>query len=310
MHTLRILLGKAARRLSAGTWIALALLATSAGYAAANHLFERLYFSVATRWHEEEWRGRSLWLPDYRVSHEAVVVEGVDNNLSGLAYDPGRDRLWAVTNAPVTLLLLSKEGAVEARYPLEGFHDVEAISYLGGDLLLSEERRETLVLMPVPTTTGSLHRDDHTVLVIGPGSDENKGFEGAAYDVIGDRLFIVKERDPMRLIEYGGLRQGLLLGPAPTVRDLSHWIDDSVFASDLSSLEFDRHTGHLVLLSDESKLLMELCRDGQLISFSSLTADSIGLRRDIPQAEGVALDGDGNLYLVSEPNLFYRFDRP
>lgn len=64
-----------------------------------------------------------------------------------------------------------------------------------------------------------------------------------------------------------------------------------------------------MLLSDESKLLMELCRDGELISFSALTADSIGLRRDIPQAEGVALDGDGNLYLVSEPNLFYRFAR-
>lgn len=241
MRTLRTLSGTLARRLSARTWIALALLAMLSGYAAANQLFERLYFSVTTHWHEEEWRGRSLWLPDYRVSHEAVVVEGVDDNLSGLAYDPDRDRLWAVTNSPVTLLLLGKEGTVEARYPLEGFHDVEAISYLGGDLLLlSEERRETLVLMPVPTTTGSLRRDDHTVLVIGPGSGENKGFEGSAYDAAGDRLFIVKERDPMRLIEYGGLREALLRSTAPAVRELSHWIDDSVFSSDLSSLEFDR----------------------------------------------------------------------
>ncbi|MDS4015595.1 MAG: SdiA-regulated domain-containing protein, partial [Candidatus Accumulibacter sp.] len=34
-----------------------------------------------------------------------------------------------------------------------------------------------------------------------------------------------------------------------------------------------------------------------------------GLKADVPQAEGVALDDRGTLYLVSEPNLFYVFSR-
>ena len=35
-----------------------------------------------------------------------------------------------------------------------------------------------------------------------------------------------------------------------------------------------------------------------------------GLNKTIPRAEGVALDEAGTLYMVSEPNLFYPFEKP
>ncbi|TRT27641.1 hypothetical protein DNP05_23700 [Salmonella enterica subsp. enterica serovar Panama] len=34
-----------------------------------------------------------------------------------------------------------------------------------------------------------------------------------------------------------------------------------------------------------------------------------GLRSDIPQAEGITSDDRDTLWIVSEPNLFYRFIR-
>lgn len=279
----------------------------------AVHLFQerllpRLYYTLIAEPDEARWRGRSVWLPHYRSDSPAVQLEGVLDNLSGLTYDPDRDRLWAVTNSPTVLLLLSKRGDVEARYELAGFHDVEAVTYLGANLLLlSEERRGTQVMVTVPDAVGPIQRADHLLLALNEPAEDNDGIEGSAYDVAGDRLFLVKERNPMRLLEYSGLRASLARGQLPALVDRSDWLNPGVFGTDLSSIDFDAGSGHLLLLSDESKLLFELCREGSLVSFHALTDDAIGI--DVPQAEGVALDAEGNLYVVSEPNLFYHFTR-
>ena len=45
----------------------------------------------------------------------------------------------------------------------------------------------------------------------------------------------------------------------------------------------------------------------QLTGMFVLRAGWHGLRKTIPQAEGIAMTPDGTLFLVSEPNLFYRF---
>lgn len=45
------------------------------------------------------------------------------------------------------------------------------------------------------------------------------------------------------------------------------------------------------------------------VSFRSLARGGAGLLKGIPQAEGVTFDDEGYLYVVSEPNLFYRFVR-
>ena len=37
--------------------------------------------------------------------------------------------------------------------------------------------------------------------------------------------------------------------------------------------------------------------------------NALGIKNTIPRAEGVTMDENGTLYMVSEPNLFYRFER-
>lgn len=76
---------------------------------------------------------------------------------------------------------------------------------------------------------------------------------------------------------------------------------------DISGLDLDSRTGHLLVLSDESRMLLELDSRGEPFSFMSFMAGFNGLSQSIGQAEGVAMDGHGKIYVVGEPNLFYRF---
>lgn len=292
-------------------WALLLLTVIVLYQATVRHLDNRLYFWLTTSWHEAEWESRSLWLPEYQVRIDALPVAGVDNNLSGLTYDETRDQLWAVVNSPETLVALSKDGELLARYPLSGFSDVEGITYLGDNLLLlAEEREHALVVVEIPSQPGTLLREDYRALTIGIQQAGNQGFEGVGYDRAGDRLFVVKEHSPRKLYEIRGLKASVQGDFNLQVIDRQDWIDRRVFATDLSSVHYDEKTGHIVLLSDESKVMIELdADDGRLISFRSLFNGFAGLQGSVPQGEGLTLDDQGNLYLVSEPNLFYRFER-
>jgi len=174
---------------------ALGLLSAGLLYAASTmHLGERAFYGLKSAWHENSWEARSLWLPEYEVRVDALPVESVTNNLSGLTFDERRNHLWAVINNPEELIALDRDGTFLARYPLKGFSDVEGITYLGDDLLvLAEERSQSLVIVPVPETPGVLQRKDYASITLALGDGENSGFEGVGYDRGADRLFVVKE---------------------------------------------------------------------------------------------------------------------
>lgn len=291
-------------------WLLFVVLFAAAYQMRALHLDDRLYYWLTTP-AVSQWAPGSLLGRDYKVQVDAKAVGGVKNNLSGLSYDEQRDQLWAVLNNPEELLAMSKDGEALARYPLSGFSDVEGVTYLGdGLLLLAEEREHGLVVVPVPERAGALFREDYRALTLGIQRDGNQGFEGVGYDRARDRLFVAKEHSPMKLYEIRGLKSSVKGDFGLEIIDHEDWIRDSVFATDLSSVHFDERTGHLALLSDESKRIMELDGDsGKLIGFRTLNSDFAGLGKAVPQGEGMTFDDDGNLYIVSEPNLFYRFGR-
>ncbi|MCY1309778.1 putative protein YjiK [compost metagenome] len=91
------------------------------------------------------------------------------------------------------------------------------------------------------------------------------------------------------------------------MQDLTAWVERSVFAKDISDLHYDPKTGHLLVLSHESKLVIELGENGEMVSFRTLLGRVSELKESAGQAEGLTLDDQGRLYVVSEPNLFYRF---
>ncbi len=307
------------RSMQARSWlsITLCLLVVAALQIHTQRLDYRLYYWLKTHMHADDWQDRAVWLPDYRVEIDAKPVIGIHNNLSGLTYDRDLGLLWAVINGPNELLALNRDGDIQARFSLDGFDDVEAVTYIGnGQLVVAEERKQNLVVIDIPVsadgtllTSGSLTQDAYPSLKLAFWSEDNKGLESLTYDLEHDRLYVAKERDPIQLLEVSGLRKSLDDGGPMRVSNLSGWIKNNVFATDVSSATFDKKSGHLILLSDESMLLIEITTEGKVISFRSLARGFAGLKKGIPQAEGVNIDEDGYLYVVSEPNLFYRFTR-
>lgn len=122
------------------------------------------------------------------------------------------------------------------------------------------------------------------------------------------KLHTSKERDPQQLYRIGGLRPTLAGDLQLDIHDLTNWVSAAGVSRDLSAITVHAPSGHLLLLSDESQLLFELGADGQLLDRRSLRAGN-GLQEGIPQPEGVVVAKSGELFVVSEPNLFYRFVR-
>ncbi|WP_447588228.1 SdiA-regulated domain-containing protein [Aquipseudomonas campi] len=295
-------------RLLLGSTLLICIIATLiAGYRLQLH--QQLWFKFEQWQHAEAWKDRSIWLPDYVASVQAQPIEGI-SDVSALTFDPDRRTLFTVTNKNPHIIELSLEGTLLRQIPLTGFGDPEAIEYISrGVYVITDERLQRLIKVRVEDDTAFIDAAESQQLSLGIGLNGNKGFEGLAYDPQGQRLFVAKERDPVRIYEVHGFPH-----TNPDKPFAVHVVDDverdaRLFVRDLSSLQYHEGTGHLLALSDESHLVLELNADGKPISSLSLLSGQHGLERRVPQAEGVAMDDHGNLYVVSEPNLFYVFKK-
>ena len=288
--------------------VLVALLATGV---TAQHfrLFERTWFQISQMWHPAN--PNAINLGDYRAVLQGKVIEGLEDDVSALTFDPLRKSLFTVTNQKAELVELSLDGRILRRIALVGFGDAEAVEFIGENTyVITDERQQRLIKVKIDDNTKVLDARDAEQLTLGLNRSGNKGFEGLAYDSVGKRLFVAKERDPMLIYEVRGFPQDNPQQPYATHVVTNPRRDARLFVRDLSSLQFDERTGHLLALSDESKLLLELDLEGQPISTLSLKKGKQGLTQSVPQAEGVAMDDEGTIYVVSEPNLFYVFKKP
>jgi uncharacterized protein YjiK len=254
-----------------------------------------------------------LQLDLYRLTVKPMTLLGTDDNASGLAYNRESDTLFASINDPEYLLELTKSGETIRRIELLGFSDTEAIVSLGGArFAILEERRRSVVIVDIHPDTTAIDRSEQQVFVLGYlDDDSNLGFEGIAYDSSKQLLYVVNEKSPRLLLSISGIT----VNDANAKRSVSvqaAWSGESLKqpfldCDDYSGLHFDGASGRLLMLSDESRELTEVSEGGHILSRLDLSWLHRDLNSSIPNPEGVTMDAEGNVYILSEPNLFYRF---
>ncbi|MDA1044403.1 MAG: SdiA-regulated domain-containing protein [Verrucomicrobia bacterium] len=241
----------------------------------------------------------------YTLLRGPIAVAGVENDLSGITCALDTGTLYAILNSPTVILALNKDLQVERVIQLEGFDDTEDLCHVDANrFAVVEERRRNICEFDLPTDAVRVDYADAVKALIEKVDYENKGLEGVTYIPARDEFIVVKEKKPMRI--YAVARKSLseaspeILHPWDAEKK-SHHLDD------LSAVHFDAASGHLLLLSHESKSVTEVTAQGDKVSVLSLTSGHSGLSADIPQAEGITLDKNNHLFIVSEPNLIYEF---
>ncbi|MDR2307659.1 MAG: SdiA-regulated domain-containing protein [Paucimonas sp.] len=272
---------------------------------AAMHWDDRGLLWIKEGFETQAERQESIWLPDYVVDIDAKPLPGMERDeASDLAFSPHTRTLFTVMGKHPFLAELTLDGDVLRKIPLVGWSNPEGVAVLeDGHIAIVDERNHDLVIVKVDASTTSLNRADYPSHDLGDGDKGNKGFEGIAWDAMRQRLIIGEERPP-KLYTWN------TDGRSPLQGDKQPLPNDELDLRNLSALSVDSRTGHLLVLSADSNLLLELDEKGDQVSFMTLLGGFNGLKNTIPRAEGVAMDDQGTLYFVSEPNLFYRFRKP
>jgi uncharacterized protein YjiK len=240
----------------------------------------------------------TLGLSGYVLQSGPIKIRGVSNNASGVTYSPRTDSLFVVINSPENVVELDTRGKVKRKIHLDGFRDTEGIAYVGGDqFAIVEEGRHVLSIVTLDQNTSRVGPAVRSV-VVDPQSGGNNGLEGVCYDEADQRFFIVKERHPRKIYCFS------MPEPGRNNPAITHpWdIDaDSLGLRDLSGIWHDSKTGHLLILSHESRRVVECTVAGEEVDALELPS--------IPQAEGIAMDKRGTLYICSEPDRLYIYTR-
>ncbi|WP_223434030.1 MULTISPECIES: SdiA-regulated domain-containing protein [unclassified Pseudomonas] len=287
-------------------WYAWLLLVAAAAYglAFAMHWDDRGVLWVLERFESPAERQESIWLPDYRAVIDAKLLPGMEKDeASDLAYNPQTKTLFSVMGKNPFLVELDLQGEVLRKMPLVGWSNPEGVTVMGNGLLaIVDEREHLLSIVKVDADTRELNIANFPKYDLGPSKDQNKAFEAVVWDARNQHMLLGEERPPALFTWKSA--DGLTL-----TGDKQKLASDALDIRNLSALAIDPRTGHTLVLSADSHLLLELDEKGEQVSFMTLLGGFNGLKKTIPRAEGVTMDEAGTLYMVSEPNLFYRFEK-
>lgn len=264
---------------------------------------------------------------------EPTHTSAPTNNLlaqevSAVTYNWDTDSLFVVGDGGTSITQISKTGQlIDTMTLAQGsspqgteFYDPEGLTYIGnGQFVMTEERDRTAVLVTYQAGT-TLTRANAPTVALGTNVG-NVGIEGLSFDPLTGGYIFAKEKTPISVFQstidfVNGTASN---GSASTVNNIDLFgssglnvldLADVYALSNIATAVGTDEEGNLLLLSQESAQILEVDRAGNILSTLTLVSDP-GNPLDIAsqQHEGLTMDADGYLYVVSE-NGGGDFDHP
>ncbi|WP_029147353.1 PEP-CTERM domain protein [Methylophilus sp. 5] len=256
----------------------------------------------------------SLNLANYAVSatYSLDVLNGTSGGISGLeasavTYAQDRGSLFFVGDEGTGVIEMSLTGQTLGYMNFDWTntgstkHDTEGLTYLGnGTLVVGEERLYDAYRFNY-SAGGTANLANNSVS-ISNANVGNSGMEGISYDARNGGSFVTIKQEAPEDILGGTLTFGTNGSGVATMSQLFDpstlglsTLSDVQTLSSVTSLSGTSGMDNLLLLSLGSKMLVEVNRQGQLIS-------SFDLSSVVPHnaIEGVTIDENGTIYLVAE----------
>lgn len=234
--------------------------------------------------------------------------------VSAVTYNKDTDTLFVVGDAGTSIVQISKTGELIDSMTLatgsspQGteFYDPEGLTYIGnGQFVMTEERDRNVVLFTYQAGT-TLTRETAKTVDMGTFSP-NLGFEGISYDPLTDGYIIVKEKEPISVFQSDvDFDAGTATnGSSSTENAVDLFAPDNLGIADIADVfalsNIDPLDETMLILSQESARILEVDRDGNVLSVMNLYSDSGNpLPVENQQHEGITMDADGFIYVVSE----------
>lgn len=237
----------------------------------------------------------------------------------GVAYNPDTDTLFVVGDGGTAVTQVDKTGQLIDTMTLPPgpspkdttFFDPEGITYIGGGRFVMTEERDRNLVRFTYVAGGTLTRAAADTVTLGTPVSNTGGLEGVTNDPLSGGFIVVKEMKPSSIFQTGvDWEAGTATNGSPTTVASTDLFDPSLAALtdfvDVFSLANvatagSPEAGNLLILSRDSGQLINVDRTGRLSSWMAIVGDEDNPLSVPAQAhEGVTMDGDGNLYLVSE----------
>jgi uncharacterized protein YjiK len=240
-------------------------------------------------------------LADYKIVH-VKSVENIAENLSGITYSPDSSTLFAVINNPEQIIELSKTGEIIRKIAMRNFHDTEGIAHIGGDsYAIIQETSRAISIVTISDDTVELDANAFRQFNISTALVANGGLEGVAWSV-NTGLYVANEHSPNEVIHLplSSFNQTTATNSGNV---MPHYFKN-LPVDDISGLHFSELDQLLFVLSDESRSLLAVNKQGEVKSRFNFDRTPLGLSQSIRQPEGITMDKNNNIYVVGEPNIF------